>query len=706
MLRKTRSHVASLLALCDALFGVALAAVWVLVPATPALAYVDPSVMTYTIQALAAVAVALSAVLGVAFRRTRKVLMRLLRIDESAGRVAEPAVSRIDPARKAAADAAARSQMRGTYAAGKAGGAHAKPEARVRTKWPKRLLLALVVSVALVITYFVVAPFELLAGNTADLTYGLDVAWPVLVRAALLVAAVITLVVSVLRGRAFDVVLALVVAVTLGGYLQAMFFNGSLPSTNGSLVDWGLYKLPMLVSALVWAALIALAVVLAVKKPNVSHLANSVVAAVLVVVQAAAIASIWVSPAMNPVAEQEDCSYTEQGLFDISDKHNVVVLVLDMTDTQYLEYVCADNPSMFDSFESFTWYQNSVGSMAPTRYGCSYLLTGQLPQADEDFQDYVTSSVSRSTYLSDIKSLGYDIGIYSDSGSVSHADPNAFAGIAKNVHPLGNGAGGLNEQGTVRVMYKAALYRDLPWMFKPFLWYYTDELNQSMVLPKEDADDLGDVPYNFDDPSFYAQLSERGLSINNDGEAGSFRFIHLQGAHFPYTMNAQAEHVDGETTYDQQALGAFKIVSTYLDDLKELGVYDNTTVIVTADHGRIDFETDNPIERPTSPILFVKPAGAVHTALTVDSATPVWAPDILATVIDQASNGDQTLVSKYGTPTYNVASTFDSKRVRAFDAPTWDGNYTTHMYQFSVTGPVADWNSWKLTGVSWDTNEL
>ena len=61
MLRKTRSHVASLLALCDALFGVALAAVWVLVPATPALAYVDPSVMTYTIQALAAVAVALSA---------------------------------------------------------------------------------------------------------------------------------------------------------------------------------------------------------------------------------------------------------------------------------------------------------------------------------------------------------------------------------------------------------------------------------------------------------------------------------------------------------------------------------------------------------------------------------------------------------------------------------------------------------------------
>uniref|UniRef100_UPI003C6F5FBD hypothetical protein n=1 Tax=Lancefieldella rimae TaxID=1383 RepID=UPI003C6F5FBD len=43
---------------------------------TPALAYVDPSVMTYTIQAVAGVAVALSAVLGIAFRRSRKYILK------------------------------------------------------------------------------------------------------------------------------------------------------------------------------------------------------------------------------------------------------------------------------------------------------------------------------------------------------------------------------------------------------------------------------------------------------------------------------------------------------------------------------------------------------------------------------------------------------------------------------------------------------
>jgi antitoxin (DNA-binding transcriptional repressor) of toxin-antitoxin stability system len=702
-LRSTRNALVPALALHDGLYAVALTAVWVLVPATPALAYVDPSVMTYTIQALAAVAVALSAVLGVAFRRTRRALMRLLHIDEGAGRVAEPAVSRIDPAGKSAADAACHEALAAADGAARGGKVR---DQKTSVKWPKRLLLALLVSVSLVVTYFVVAPFELLAANTADLTYGLDAVWPVLVRAAVIAAVVLALVVSVTRGRAFDVVLALVSAVTLCGYLQAMFLNGTLPITNGGLVDWGLYKEPMVVSFAVWAALIAAAVVVAALKPSVSRLLNAVLAGVLIIIQSVAIASIWLNPDTAPVPKSQETVYTEQGLFDVSSKKNVVVIVLDMTDTQYVEETFADNPTMFDALDGFTWYQNSVGSLAPTRYGCSYLLTGQLPQEGEDFQDYVKSSVSRSTYLKDISDLGYDIGVYSDAGSVSHGDPSAFAGLAKNVHPLDDGGeSGLDEKGTVRVMYKAALYRDLPWMIKPFLWYYTDELNQRMSTPKEEADDLGDVPYNFDDPSFYAQLKTRGLSINNDGETGSFRFIHLLGAHFPYTMDAQGERVDGETTYDQQLLGSFKIVSTYLDDLKELGVYDNTTVIVTADHGRIDFMSDTPIERPTSPILFVKPAGAAHTGLSIDATTPVWAPDVLATVIDQVSNGNQTLVAKYGTPAYNVAATFDDKRERAFDAPTWDGNYTPHMYQFSVIGPVEDWSSWQLTGVTWETNE-
>ena len=60
-------------------------------------AYVDPSVMTYTIQALAGVAVALSAVAGVVFRRTRRALMKRFGIDEDAKKDREALLHRIDP---------------------------------------------------------------------------------------------------------------------------------------------------------------------------------------------------------------------------------------------------------------------------------------------------------------------------------------------------------------------------------------------------------------------------------------------------------------------------------------------------------------------------------------------------------------------------------------------------------------------------------
>lgn len=79
--------------------------------ATPALAYVDPSVMTYTIQALAGVAVALSAVLGVVWLRARRWLLRAMHVDENAGKAVEPAAHAVDvndTEAHTAADAAAR----------------------------------------------------------------------------------------------------------------------------------------------------------------------------------------------------------------------------------------------------------------------------------------------------------------------------------------------------------------------------------------------------------------------------------------------------------------------------------------------------------------------------------------------------------------------------------------------------------------------
>lgn len=52
-------------------------------------AYIDPSVMTYTIQAVAGIAIAVGAGIGIYFRKTKSKLSKKLKIDENKNKTVE-----------------------------------------------------------------------------------------------------------------------------------------------------------------------------------------------------------------------------------------------------------------------------------------------------------------------------------------------------------------------------------------------------------------------------------------------------------------------------------------------------------------------------------------------------------------------------------------------------------------------------------------
>ena len=62
----------------------------------PILAYVDPSVMTYTIQAVAGAVIALGAVIGVTWRVMKKKTQKALKIDENSKKEMEEDVQIIE----------------------------------------------------------------------------------------------------------------------------------------------------------------------------------------------------------------------------------------------------------------------------------------------------------------------------------------------------------------------------------------------------------------------------------------------------------------------------------------------------------------------------------------------------------------------------------------------------------------------------------
>ena len=654
----------------------ALLAALVVCFATPtfAFAYVDPSVLTYTIQALAGVAVALSAVAGVMWRRLRRFVFKLMKIDENYGKTVEMAVTEIDPAQAPDAPTSAPSVLR-------------EPErksAGSTLSWPRRFGVAVVAMALFMFTFFVIAPIEIVGGNTDSLSFIARDVWWVMVIFAFVVGVVVALGISALRGRAFHVVVAIVFGLAIAGFVQALFLNGGLPSADGHDVPWGDFAGTMAINIVIWAVIVAAVIVFLIKQPALGRVAMVALAVVLIVAQTVGNART----VKNQILFPQDYIVSKEGLFDVSSESNVIVLLVDTVDTQEFEKVLADYPDVMDDFTGFTYFKNSAGAMIPTSHAVPFLLTGEQLQTDETYPDYIDTRYTRSTFLNDIADQNYSISLYADC---IYQGKELYGSKTQNIHE--STQRDIDIFGTIGILSKVALYRNAPWIAKPAFWYYTDDMNQGVLRSAETQSDY-DTAYILDDYSYYNELCERGLTINDvEGTSGSFRMIHLSGSHVPFTLDENVQYSE-DTDMEKQTRGTFTILQEYINDLKELGVYDNSTIFIMADHGYWTSTYDD-LTQPISPICLVKPAGATGE-YTTDTA-PVSQVDFQSTVM-AAIGGDS---SKYGIGLTFFEVPDDMDRVRTFDMLRYDGEQESQVYEFEITGDVLDFSNWETTGKIW-----
>ena len=668
----------------DATFVTALVGTCWLALETPALAYVDPSVMTYTIQALAGVAVALSAVLGVVWRRARRVVMRALHVDENAGKVVEPAVRGVEADDEAALEEATSQARVERMSQG--------VRRHRRLRWRERFALALAPAVSLAFGLLVVSPIEVVAGGTGSLSFTIANVWPPLAIAALALALALALVASAVRGRAFDIVLGGLAALAVAALVQQLAMNAGLPLADGSQVNWAEHADATLSSGIIWVAIIAVLCALGAARPVVLRSLAVVAAFVLVVSQGINLGLLVASaPSDRPVVTQE-------GLMDVSPKKNVVVFVLDTLDTTYMDDVLRDYPDDTNLLGGFTYFRNSTAAMIPTRYALPFLITGHGPEPDRPTfdTDEVKGWFDEHNLLDDIAARGYSVGIYTDSANFG------LDGMAKktlNVRPPKPYVADFAS--TVQALGTAGLYRSLPWALKPNFWFTTDQLNQAVTGNNELA--RIERPYQLNDPAYGEFLREHRLSADDQAPTGAYRLIHMMGSHVPLVMDENMKPANLPETHEsliRQSQGALEVVNEYLQQLKDLGVYDDTTVIITADHGRWPWTDPGStpwdiehLDRTTTPTILVKPAGADTSQPLVTSEAPTGHFDLPAT-IEQAVGA-----TPEGPTVFDVPE--GQSRPRDFYWIHHDGKYDHTLYEWEIDGDALDFNDWRETGRTW-----
>lgn len=448
-------------------------------------------------------------------------------------------------------------------------------------RFSERLLTSGAAVLAFVFTFIMFGPFELYIANMSYLVFGIKQLLPPIIIAGIIILAVFTVLLALLRGKIFNAVVSIVIGITIAGYIQGNYINIDHGTLDGTGIVWQDFKWQMLVNLFVWAAIILVPVIFCYFSRDIWKSFVRIVSLVLVAMQVFGAVYLVIKSAYQINSNISDDGYFEcSEQFKVSKNKNTIVFLLDRMDKKYMDELLKRDPELCEKLSGFTYYKNFTGSYSRTFPSVAYLLSGVKYDYDIPSAEYMKKAMSESNFFGALQAAGYESRLYTDTQYVT-GSVESFNGTVKNAKST---EGKAKPMKILSAMLNLSAYRYSPEAMKPYFHIYTDNIAQKYIFSNKD----GSI-YTVDDAEFYAAFRKKGITTEDN--AGSFVFYHLQGAHDPFTMNEKGEavtldYLNYEESMYKQIRGDFKMILSYIKQLKAAGVYDNTTIIITADHGR------------------------------------------------------------------------------------------------------------------------
>lgn len=546
-----------------------------------------------------------------------------------------------------------------------------------------RFLTALAVNAFTAFTLLIYASFESYLTNMDFLSFTFGNLAGCMLIAALSYVLLMSAFCTLLRGKLFDILLSFLFSFTLCAYIQGNFLNLHLGIMDGTPIEWHKYTLPTLADTLFWFIGLELPFLIYYFSKKLWQTLLTWISAFLLAVQAVSLAVLLLSADFTATSPMASSYLTTEGMFELSEENNVIVFVLDAFDTKYLEEIKNQEESYLEPLSDFTYFSNTTGRQFRTFPSITYLLTQEPFHHDYPVNEYLEKAWDNASFLTQLNDEGYDIRLLTQAEHLGTAAEGLVDNLAQTEREI-------SYSGLFSGMINMIGYRCMPMALKPTFWYYTDDINKQVVK-------MGSTEsaYGTNDPVFYQLLKDGGLTVGE--KPGSFRFYHLHGAHRPYDMDAYALPAAGASDYYTQAKGSLYIVYEYLDQMKTLGTYDDATIVLTADHGISDAQTE--LAYTSNPLIMVKPSGVTDQERMAVSAAPVEQADIQATI---CASLNLTYAPPQGKNAFDIPEGEDRKRYYLFTTFA-DGSREDRLIEYEIEGNALELSNWKPTGQEWQS---
>lgn len=494
------------------------------------------------------------------------------------------------------------------------------------------------------------APAETYLNNPAE--YHLNAAHallPLLLTAAAVSAGIFLLLrlLNRLHQTAAKAAECLILGFTLAGYIQMMFYNGKLGQLDGTTDILGMTTLYTYVNWFVFLLILLLPLILfaATEKKPESALGKAVrskktvpfLCGTLLLMQTAGFASLLPNMSIASRIENHQSYLSYAPALSLSEEENITVFLTDRMDGQWFDEVLETDPSLYDTLDGFTFYQNNVSNYTLTFPSAAFLISGIPFESNNTTDAFLPHEAvpATNTFLEQIWSdernvmrklhnSGWATHFLFEQGSAC-GPIEQIADCADNIlqtekapeyNYLRNG------NGIIPAQLKLSLFRLMPYLLKePFDCHLTPDsfTVYDMELPDKLMQDV--CPQS--DLNFYHYLEHNPVHAGSSRKTASF--IHLNCAH---DQNAELAALcpavaQGAADPVSTACGSFTVIRRYLEQLKAAGLYDKTTVIILGDHGRfpneVAFQENNRLNGVITTTLLIKPANAEHGRLRTDA---------------------------------------------------------------------------------------
>lgn len=475
-------------------------------------------------------------------------------------------------------------------------------------KQVKKCRGGMLLSVALAFLLAVYGPLELYLGSQGDFWFDLSAVLPRVLALFALMTLGGWLAFFLLRlwGRLpYRLGLAAGVTALLGCYIQGTFLAGKLPPLDGTAVDWGADPLQRIASVAVFAAVAAAALLLALKAKRLFPKMVAWGSVGLTAMLGLTLATLLLTTPLTDKSRY--LQPTDRNMLEYSADTNLIVLVVDALDSKAFGEALAANPEFSHTFDDFTYFNDALAAYPFTRNSMPMIFTGEWYENKGNFDDYVNDAFQRSPLLAKLTADQYKIGLYNE-GEI-HLEETLYEGVFENQMKVR--ASFTSWRASFKLLAKMTAIRYAPWDLKSF-GYDAAEYGAAIRL----LSDTGYGAVQKQNSAFYQSLLEEPLAV---AEEKCARLIHIEGAHVPYQYDKEMNIIENGS-YTQNIEACLTICHTYLQKLKESGVYDNSVIVILGDHGYD--ESGEHLEARMNPAVLIKGLGQQGEAMAVDQ-TPI-----------------------------------------------------------------------------------